>query len=335
MALTINYKVSPDTVTATLYRSIGSKIDLRSLPGSPTVLDKAKTQYVYSDGVNNTHYSFVIETIDVNGRKNYSPIQDIFYKTELGPGPTKITRGYFDFGVYGELTSEELGISPDALRDIILADGGNPPVLSSTPGIPDNLWYKCLVNKRVLYIPAGRFLHLGFTINRTAANTYSLTRLCDANGLVDDCMIISVNGNDYKLRTFLHHDADLTGPAALAAMKDCVVDGGRKDRSEIGMYTCLTTGAAGGSHIGTDKEGFGLPYDGSGTTALFRGGNITPLGGTAGERRISSLGGDSWPSAGTTVGTGYDPIPTTQRAGGGSSNPLYYWTLIPILELLD
>ncbi|UYE93544.1 hypothetical protein [Shewanella phage FishSpeaker] len=326
MALTVNYKVSPDATLARLYRSIGSKIDLTNLPANPTVLDKTKTQYVYPDGVNNTHYSFVVETTDINGNKNFSSIQDILYKTELGPGPTKVTRGYFDFGVFGEVSSEELGANPHALRDYINTISGNCPALDGPTG---QGWFKCLVNKKIIYIPKDvRFYH-GASVSYTKAVLYP-TRLCDDNGLFDDCPIITLKGRQYKWRSLAHHDTSLTGAAALAAIKD--IGSGTfltKQRSEIMMMVCLTASNYGGA----DFDGLGLPVAPSTGGAPFRAGELKPFNNDPAFKAYG-MGTTGWPNNGSGIFAYQANPPSLGQQGVSSSSP-YYVCSVPILELLD
>lgn len=328
MALTVNYTISPATVAATLYRSTGSKINLLNLPTDKVVLDKQKNSFTYNDGVNNTHYSFVVETVDANGRKNYSVIEDVIYKKEVGPGSPKITRGYFDFGVYGEVTSEELGITPDGARDYINSIAGNTPPLDGVD--TTNIWYKCLVNKRIIFIPKNRMFYMGVTSAYSQATLYK-TRLCDENGLVDNCPTMMLKGREYKWRSLCHHNTDLTGAAALAAIKDIGVENGRKLRTEMGMYLCLTRSTI--WLAGTDKDGLGLPTESSATQAPFRGGWNAPLGENT-AIKACGLGTHVWPLVGGVCFVHMTQTPTL-GVQGLSDYPPNLVAQIPVLELLD
>lgn len=328
MALSVKYNVSPEASLVTLYRSVGSKIDLNNLPTNKVILDKNKSEYTYSDAVNNTYYSVVIETTDVNGYKNYSPIQDVLYKSELGPGPSKITRGYFDFGVYGEVTSEELGITPDGARDFVNSIAGDTPVLGGAE--PSNIWVKCLVNKRIIFIPKNRMFYMGPTSSYSAATLYK-TRLCDQQGLVDDCPTMVLKGREYKWRSLCHHNTDLTGAAALAAIKDIGIENGRKLRSEIGMYLCLTRSTVG--MAGVDKDGLGLPAEPSNTQAAFRGGYFNHFD-VDSVIKAYGLGTHVWPAAGSGCFVYMLPSPVLGVQGLSDNHP-HLVAAIPVLELLD
>lgn len=318
MALTVNYKLSPDTSVATLYRAIGAKIDIYNLPTDKVVLNKLKTEHVYTDGTDGVHYSFIVESVDSNGRKNYSSIQDVIYKNELGPGPSRITRGYFDFGVYGEVSDEELGISIQGVRDYLSLTFPKIPLFE----IVGTGWYKCLVDGKVIFIPKGAWLLGGYTSYYTAT-TYNSWGLVDSKFGFDECLTIFLGGNEYKIRSIAHHDTRLTGAEALAAMKNTVVSS--KHRREIGMYACLSS-ASGGS-AGTAPEDFGYPPTSNPSSAYFRGGVANS------EHRDYvniAVGTSAWPGAGAIVYSTNNPTP-----GVGVAGDTYNARFIYVLELLD
>lgn len=318
MALTVNYKLSPDTSVATLYREIGAKIDIYNLPTDKVVLNKLKTEHVYPDGIDGVHYSFIVESIDSNGRKNYSSIQDVIYKNELGPGPSRITRGYFDFGVYGEVSDEELGISIQGVRDYLSLTLPDVPLFE----IVDTGWYKCLVDGKVIFIPKGAWVASGYTQSH-AGTTYNRWGLVDSKFGFDECQTIVLNGNEYKIRSIAHHDTRLTGAAALAAMKNTTVS--TKLRREIGMYACLSSASGGGA--GTAPEDFGYPRTSNASSAYFR-------GGVANREHANfvniAVGNAAWPGTGAIVYSTNSPTP-----GLGTTASVHYSRFIYVLELLD
>lgn len=154
MALSINYKVDPNTVTLKLYRETGKEIDLKNLPLDQVVLDKTKTTYTYSSDsvVDRTHYSFVIEATDSSGNKVYSVIQNQVYLSNPGPGSSVVQRGRYDFGVMDVLTNEEFGTS---MGEIIAELATDLPQRVSTFA-DSTFWYKCLVDNKVIFIPANK-----------------------------------------------------------------------------------------------------------------------------------------------------------------------------------
>lgn len=211
MSISINYSCDPNTVSLKLYIETGKEIDLKNLPLNQVDLDKEQTEYVYSDVVNKEVYSTVVEAIDADGNKSYSSVQTVMYLMNPGPGNNTVVRGRYDFGVMDILTNEEFGENFLAIRDQFAQDF---PLMITPEGNKNSVkWYKCLVEKKVIFIPvADNNSPLVFSSNslNNPTNVSSERYVAPNNGLFNtdgstgftESPSALVGGLEYKQRTF-------------------------------------------------------------------------------------------------------------------------------------
>lgn len=247
MSLSIKYTYPEGATTLYLYLKVGEIIDIKYLPDNPIELSSSESEYVVEDSVEGELYSVVLKSVDANGFVDIGNVQNICYVADPGPGNKFIQRGYPDFGVYGELTNEEFGISPEALRAKLINEHGLVLPGQYVYGAGGTSWYKCLVDGKVIFIPKNYLLYRG------RIDTNSNATLMIQDGLIskdpysgkytfDGCPEVIIGGYKYRWRGMKAWvdsevvDDDLT--SVLKVTTENYVNWGM--RNEAVMFGCLS-----------------------------------------------------------------------------------------------
>lgn len=223
MGVTVNWKPVQDATGYVLYRNAGSKVDLAALPADKVELAPDQQSYVYPMSVNNTVYYIVVGAAKADGTVTFSDQIQIGYYPDTGPGPTKLLRGDWTFGYFGEVAVSELLTNQDIYAAMLTAVGANAIAPTSTV---IGVYHKCIVGGRIVFIPDNVYSTAGYAptslINSKVimpAGDY------DINGI-----LANKNGYDYVARLAHATTGDVT--AALANPNDIYA-------SELGMLFAL------------------------------------------------------------------------------------------------
>lgn len=246
MSLSVKYDYPEGAVALYLYIQTGSEITMDALPSGKITLSKDDNEYLVDSPIEGEHYSFIIESVDDDGFNNFSPVQNIIYIRDTGPGNNTILRGEYDFGVMDELTNEEFGMSLVGVRNHF----SNKLSSIAAVGANSSGWYKCLVDGRIVYFPKGHNCALLVSANQYNTAPFNSIEagiinsgLCvtkDGVQTLETDNIININGNEFRWR----------------AMKSWVGDDIRHspsvwdERSELGMLQTLCNIA----HPGNNPE---------------------------------------------------------------------------------
>lgn len=324
MALTVKYQLDPATVSATLKRTVGDIFNPSSIFDT-VELTVGNSSYTYSDGVDGTVYGFFIEATDSSGDTISGNPFNMVYKEDTGPGNQQtVTRGYFDYGVYEFLTTQQFGMTPDQVRAEVVALGYPNMGLSYTG--PETGWYKCLVEGKVIFIPKNYFVYLDGAItemNETRVRKSGLISVgSNGKNSFENCPVVTINGLRYRWRAMKHwkgEHADLN-----SVIRDClVINYDSKTEMDLALiFTANTTAGYDPSLKGALSNGATVPP--------FVAGNDNLAFGPTSNAGAMVLGNSNWPNAGGTfrlIGTDHKWYQLTSAIYGAK--------MIPVLELLD
>lgn len=325
MALAIEYVLDPNTVSATLSRTIGRKM----IPGEPVddvvPLLMDETVYVYPDGVDGLTYGFKITATDSDGKSVDSNIFHMVYKNDFGPGKSNtITKGYFDFGVYETLTPAEFGMSPQAVRDLIASQGFPSMGVGYTTGITG--WHKCLVEGKVILIPKNFFITLGTSaptshipVNHVNSGLISIKP--DGKTGFDACPTVTIEGREYKWRGIKHWVGNPEDLAVPLKSTIAMVSYGRL--TEMDLFLSLTQN----DNPGYDPSLRGDPNTGQ-TYPAFHASDDNIFSGI-GSGGVTLMGNSNYPLG---AGIAVYMINTSRWTSSASSTNS---KIVPVLELLE
>lgn len=130
-------------VTVKIYRS-DNPIDPAALPAPIMTLSAGEETWTDPDAVRGRYYNYMFETIsatDSSLSQNYR-IQAV---PRLGPGPSELKYGDYNYGYFGSIPSNEL-INTNNLRAAVNFPFGAGSNLSPT-------WHKYVRNGKVFFVP--------------------------------------------------------------------------------------------------------------------------------------------------------------------------------------
>lgn len=245
MAVTISWKPVSNADKIRVYQST-SKFTYSDIPGSTTIKMVELPGTALSQDVaipRNTINYFVVSGVDVDGLELFGEIFSMGNFPNTGPGPTTISRGTWEFGLFGEvkdtdfLTNAEVGAG-------LLKAGKND---GWTKGAKVSAWLKVIVNGKILFIPN----QVVFTMDYQGSRTGLL-----ANGGLyletgfPKAPIISKNNYDYVYRLPL---GSKTVPPGVMSSPNWFDDDHAK--SEMGMINALSLAAGHQSSLTPNTTG--------------------------------------------------------------------------------
>lgn len=178
--------VHQSTSRFTMY-DIGVRQDIvtTELPGTATELECAVPR--------GTVAYFLVSAEDADGLIVYDQCFPSGNFPTSGAGPQDIIRGDWEFGIFGEVSTEEL-FSKVEIGTMLRAAGKTDSV---TAGNTFTKWVKCIVNGKIIYVPDMYFFTPPQMGNK--ATFLENAGLGLTTGFVT-CPIFSKNGFDYKYR---------------------------------------------------------------------------------------------------------------------------------------
>lgn len=194
----------------------------------------------------NTINWFAISAVDAAGLELFCEVFPMGNFPNTGPGPDTILRGNWDFGLFGELTVEQLFTNAELGAGVVAAGATVDQV---TNGGRITKWFKCIVNGKILFIP-NNYIYL-MTEGGDKPTLLAQRKLSMSPGF-PGAAILSKNGNDFMYRLPSYTRSVPAGRVASPASDDIL-------SSEAGMIAALEIGAL---KIGRNGVGVGrTPYN--------------------------------------------------------------------------
>lgn len=210
----------------------------------------------------NTVHWFALSAVDADGLELFCEVFPMGNFPNTGPGPDTILRGDWDFGLFGELTTEQLFTNAELGSGIVAAGA---TVNEVTTGGRITKWFKCIVNGKIIFIP-NTFIY--FMQAGGDKPTLLAQRKLSMTAGFPGAAILSKNGNDFMYRLPSYTRSVPAGQISSPTRDDIL-------SSEAGMIAALETGS---QKIGRNAVGVGNPlynvWDNLGDMALGSGGDI-------------------------------------------------------------
>ena len=205
MAQTITWDEVEGAVSYNVYRGT-SQFDLATLPEDVQSVASEDRTISYTDAVRQTVYWFVISSVDADGGETFGEVFNAGYFPESGPGSTELIRGDWSFGFFGEVPASDLFTFTE-IQQNLLTLGSAPMTPLST--FEDGVYFKVIVNGKILFIPNGAYGALTAKIGNSAIaqalSNYGYGQANKAN-----CPVISKNGLEFmhRLPNYSDNDSD-------------------------------------------------------------------------------------------------------------------------------
>lgn len=276
MAVIISWKPIANADKIRVYQS-ATQFTFSDIAGNPaiTMVEVPGTDVSKAVTIprNNVHW-FALSAVDANGLELFCEVFPMGNFPNTGPGPDTILRGNWDFGLFGELSTEQLFTNAEVGAGIVAAGA---TVDNVTSGNRITKWFKCIVNGKILFIP-NNYIYL-MNAGGDKPTLLAQRKLSMTAGF-PGAAVLSKNGNDFMYRLPSYTRSVPAGQITQPSSDDIM-------SSEAGMIAALETGAL---KIGRNSVGVGrTPYnvwDNLGDMVLGSAGN-TPLA-TANYYSVSS-----------------------------------------------
>lgn len=139
-----------------------------------------------------------------DGKESVSFIKPMAYNPDPGPGPKTILRGDWEYGFFGEMSSNEFA-SYSKLLDILAQQGFT---FDGSSELPTNEWYKFASKGRIIYIHTGTLITAvswvtmyGLGIAGGGAPESEIPQVVkDTYGIVTKDFKIVLNDRRYRMR---------------------------------------------------------------------------------------------------------------------------------------
>ena len=194
MSLVINWENIPQATGYSVYWS-ENKFTMATLPVNPISIPAGVNECELLNVKRQTVYWIVIETLTAGGNSVFGQIFPLGYFPDTGPGPTTLMRGTWEFGLFGEVPSSEIGNYSDIYAALISA-GVTAPI-NGTSQQPGGITYvKCIVAGKIIFMPT--VCITGFQFQGNSVNYEKF----GAGAGFDDTTAPAINlkGRDYQHR---------------------------------------------------------------------------------------------------------------------------------------
>lgn len=188
MSLTVNWKAADGAAKYRVYRAT-KRFTNSSLPTDKVEVNADVLSKTYDDAVRNTTYWFSISSVDTDGVETFGEPFAVGYFPETGVGPSKLLRGDWSFGYFGEVGPTDLFTSAQ-LQSWLSSKGatGTPYTTALT------VWHKFVVNGKIIFVP-DRYI--------TYQGQVNMPVMLPANGIamtVKDSWLLENGGWQYRYR---------------------------------------------------------------------------------------------------------------------------------------
>lgn len=231
MSLVVKWDNVPEATGYELYWST-SKFTLDTLPTDKASIAAGTNLYELTDVKRQTVYWFVIKTLTEGGGSVFGQIFPLGYFPDTGPGPSKLLRGTWEFGFFGEVHSSLIGTA-DELYSQLVAAGVSAPVKGTAT---DFIYLKCIVNGKIIFFPSDP---LGTTTKNGYNADYISLGVSDASLDDNGAPVVTLKGRDYQHR---FPRASNTKPTTTPIVLDLLSNDTLM--SEVGMFAALQVSPA-------------------------------------------------------------------------------------------